>query len=133
MSCLLPEGTLATAINKSGVAATGVRVAGTLVDRSLAQLVNNSREYSRNHRASALNNLAVPQVVGGVSVYATRSGILHRSPEVLWQGSTVIDLRNATPSPAMEPSYLTSINDAGWMAGNGWDGARHRPVVLKRQ
>ena len=107
-------------------------VAGTLVNRSLAQLVNNSREYSQNYRASALNNLAVPQVVGGVSVYSTR-GVFLRSPEVLWQGSTVIDLRNATPSPAMEPSYLTSINDAGWMAGQGWDGVLHRPVVLKRQ
>ncbi|MEQ1829037.1 MAG: hypothetical protein ABL921_23950 [Pirellula sp.] len=110
-----------------------VNSAGTLVNQPLAQLVNNSREYSRSYRAAALNNLTVPQVVGSVSVFATRSHILNRWTEVLWKGSSVIDLEKATPSLTMEANYLTSINDAGWIAGNGWDGAIHRPVVLKPQ
>jgi hypothetical protein len=45
----------------------------------------------------------------------------------------VFDLEKATPSLTMEANYLTSINDVGWIAGNGWDGALTRPIVLKPQ
>jgi hypothetical protein len=107
--------------------------AGTLVDRPLKQLVNNSREYSRSDRAAGLNSLPVPQVIGGASVYSTRSHILNQWVEVMWQGSSVIDLEKTTPSLEIEASYLTTINDAGWIAGQGWDGVRHRPVILKPQ
>ena len=110
-----------------------VNIAGTLVDQPLPELVNNRREYSRSYRAGALNNLPVPQVVGSASVFDTRSHILNRWTEVLWKGSSVIDLEKATPSLTMETNVLTSINDAGWIAGNGWDGVLTRPVVLKPQ
>jgi hypothetical protein len=119
---------------RSGAAYLLENVGGVLTERSLAKLVNSKQERADNVRAGALDNSATPRMIGAVSVHSKSSGTFVRFYDpVLWQGTTVLDLTKATsPSPLL-PEYLTGINDAGWIVGDGWTGQIRVPVVLLPQ
>jgi hypothetical protein len=110
-------------------------VNGALVEQTLTTPSFSGSEYYKPYGARALNDLATPQVVGASSVFDSRSKILNRTVELLWQGTMVYDLERVTPSNTIEPDYMTSVNNQGWLAGQGWVSAQalRVPVVLKRQ
>lgn len=101
----------------------------TLVDRPLMDLVENRRESTQSFWAYGLDNSSTPRVSGSAGVYWKSSGIYTRFDfPVLWQGTTVVDVKKATPSLTLSPSgYLPAINDRGWLGGRGSMGI---PCVL---
>lgn len=106
-------------------------VNGSLTNRTLALLVNNTKTGTRNVRAYALDSSATPKVVGAVDVYRKSNGVIDRlNDPVLWQGSSVTDLMKVSTPTTLVPDDLTAINNSGRIAGTAWTGTLHVPVVL---
>lgn len=101
-----------------------------LVEEPLSLLVDNKRTGSANNFARALNNNSPPQIVGEASTYSKRTGATQGFIAVLWQGSTIVDLKQGASSPSLTASpYLWAINDSGWIAGQAWTGETEIPSV----
>jgi len=105
------------------------RVGDTYQEQSLALLVNTNREKTRNVGARALDNSASPRVIGFVDTFTKTSYTRFNRP-VLWQGSSVQDLRESNTTSGLFPTYLGTINDSGRIAGQGWNGSQHLPIVM---
>ena len=105
------------------------REGDTYQDQSLALLVDTNREKTRNIEARALDNSASPRVIGFVDTF-TKTSYTRFNRCVLWQGSSVQDLRESNSTSGLFPSYLGTINDSGLIAGAGWNGSQQLPVVM---
>lgn len=107
----------------------------TLTPQVLAPLVDDDSTYTLNTRATAVNNLETPQVLGSAWKIDRKTGASLGIVPVLWQGTSVIDLRAAVGSGknvAATPSWdrLESINDSSWIAGQGNASGVNVPIVM---
>jgi hypothetical protein len=98
--------------------------------------LNSKRYRTRSNTAYDLNDAIDPesiQVVGDVSFFNKRSGVLHSIRTVVWQGGEATDLETETDQPSSDLKLvgINRVSNGGWLSGFGWNANNDaRAVVL---
>ncbi len=135
----------ARSVNEAGDIVGGLQVPGNypeafyvnsvLEPQTLPSLVDNRKNYTLNEPARDINNASPPQVLGYALVLDRKYGG-HQSGSgwVIWQGDSVLSLRDSVNSTLPTLQYLHALNDSGWIVGSGAatepSGGIYYPIVM---
>lgn len=136
---------VARSVNEAGDIVGGLQVPGNyseafhvnsaLEPQTLPSLVDNRKNYTLNEPARDINNASPPQVLGYALVLDRKYGGQQTgSGWVIWQGDSVLSLRDTVDSTLPTLQYLHAINDSGWIVGSGAatepSGGIYHPIVM---